>query len=310
LTLNPPYNEDSSAHASSSAFMDEAIAWAGQEVDIATAEGRDLVFLLFIPYDKNHASHIAVSKLGNRARVVVRIKAGLFSFESGNLWHSPHPSWPYPCGPGDPSSFPTAIIEVSSTLGALRCDSVHTSRNGAKLIQWAASSSPRGGISGTSLPTAIWGNLCAPLWKRLSLDSKWVAKQHNNPIHDDLGLTPLASAVPPSWFSRSDIWSYIRSIPPKDWQTLLLHSRLQLLPSALGLAGWSKLWRPALLRLDFVWSSYEPLRKPVSTVARPRQRYALRADASSRRIASSLTLSRSSIVNDAPGHYGLDLGRT
>jgi hypothetical protein len=45
-------------------------------------------------------------------------------------------------------------------------------------------------------------------------------------------------------------------------------------------------------------------------MARPRQRYALRADASSRRIASTLNLSISSIVNDAPGHYGLDLGRT
>jgi hypothetical protein len=308
LTLNPPYNEDSSEHAASSTFMTEAIAWAGVEVDAATADGRDLVFLLFIPYEIGHASHAAVAALGPRARIAVRIKSDQFSFESGNLWHSPHESWSYPCGPGKAASFPSAIIEVASSLGREFCDSIHTSAHAAQILQWVSSTRPRAGISGVSLPSSVWPGLGIPLWSRLRHDPLWVADQHNTPIDPDLG--PDAGVEPPSsWASRPDVFSLFRAVSPRDWQTLLLPESLEVLPLSMGLAGWKKTWRPSLLALDHVWRLYEPLRRPTRLLpSLPRVRYAMRAHASSRRIATSMHISLSSLIDDAPSRYGLDLG--
>jgi hypothetical protein len=188
--LNPPYNEGDSGE--SSTIMDRAIEWAGEQTLLATEENRDLSFILILPYKRGSPAYKAIQKLGPMARPIMTFAANsCFSFESGFSWRSSDSGWVG--GRPSKATFRVGVIELASRIGKQRLAGVYNSLNGAKLYQFAAANSPRGGVAGISLPMAVWSPLSRSLWALRRKDADWVASCHGLPISIDFRTRSLTS---------------------------------------------------------------------------------------------------------------------
>lgn len=311
--MNPPYNEGSTGE--SSAMMDASLAWAGKEYDAAESEGRDLCLLAFIPYQRGKPAWRAVARLGHRARVILTMKTGSFSFDSGNAWHLPSSHWPHASGAGHATTFPCALIEIASSAARTRMDlsGVYSASNAARVMQWSSTCRDRGSVSGLMLNNAVWSlpvlDQACTAWASLRVDPSWVASELSCPIHPDFGntmgitLRPLAS----TW-RRQTLFDSLHLFPTAAWHHVLLPSALQTLPALVGISSAGR-WKGACTRLGSLWASVETDRTvPASGDFAP-LRLRARAHRAATSLMSTLGVSRAALGARAAKVYGVDLGR-
>lgn len=316
--LNPPYSEGTSS--ASAVILEQAIAWAGTEIDAANATDRDLAIFLLVPYQTDHPSRTAVRALGKRARVVMYLRAGSMAFESGNAWHVPSPSWPHISGQGRKLDFPVAIVEVASmrARSSFVASNTYNAVNAARFVQWAAANRERGATSTVTLRKAVWGpsQVFVQLWRDLTKSPSWVAEQMNCPIPHSLERPATANTPLPhlSWDGDNPLYVALRSVPTLDWDWILIPPALETAPAMMGLIA-SKRWRSAVCSLASCWTSVEADRKiappPRDAAGMPRayRTRSIRAADSCSSLVAALGITRSALGARSSRVYGVDLGR-
>jgi hypothetical protein len=192
--------------------------------------------------------------------------------------------------------------------------------NGAKLYQFAAANSPRGGVAGLSLPMAVWSPLSRSLWALRRLDAAWVASCHGLPISVDFSLRNLdvmRDTLPPSnQLTILEQETALRELcisftwPLDDWSLGLIPTALSRILSTLGL-GSPDTWRQAVMALRDYWNLVSRDRRAPSTLdddARLERRTS-RQRRYRGQVAATLLVTEAEIIDRPARRYGDDRGR-
>jgi hypothetical protein len=315
--LNPPYNEGNSG--ASATIMDRALVWVGLQIEMATAEDRDLAFIMIVPYKRGSPAYNGIQQLGTSQRLILSFAANsCLSFESGLAWRSSDSDWKG--GRPSKAEFRVGLVEVASNKGKERLTNTFSSINGAKLYQFAAANNPRGGVSGISLPSSVWPPLTRKLWNMRSKESDWVASCHGLPIGCDFNIRNfgimLAASPSPAQLSQEERNCALKELcaafdrPFGDWALGLLPIGLERILRPLGL-GFPDTWRRAITALRDFWDTVSRDRRAISTLEEDvrQERRVSRQRRFCASVSATLHVTEAQIINRAARRYGVDRGR-